>query len=204
MNQQTDSLDNELLNLLQSEFPISETPFLDLGHKLSISEDEVISRINKLKEINYIRQISAIFDTRSMKYKSTLVAMAYEDSNVDDAAQVINQHPGVTHNYKRNHFYNLWFTLAVPPDSKIGLEGTVDILSRLSNAKSTRILPTLKLFKIGVKLDMTGKDSLSSKDDKFYGEENIATFFWRRNKKSSYIFPPLELLNKFTLHKMSC
>ena len=85
MNQQTDSLDNELLNLLQSEFPISETPFLDLGHKLSISEDEVISRINKLKEINYIRQISAIFDTRSMKYKSTLVAMAYEDSNVDDA-----------------------------------------------------------------------------------------------------------------------
>ena len=160
MNQQTDSLDNELLNLLQSEFPISETPFLDLGHKLSISEDEVISRINKLKEINYIRQISAIFDTRSMKYKSTLVAMAYEDSNVDEAAQVINQHPGVTHNYKRNHFYNLWFTLAVPPDSKIGLEGTVDILSRLSNAKSTRILPTLKLFKIGVKLDMTGKDSL--------------------------------------------
>ena len=107
MNEQTDSLDNELLNLLQSEFPISETPFLDLGHKLSISEDEVISRINKLKEINYIRQISAIFDTRSMKYKSTLVAMAYEDSNVDDAAQVINQHPGVTHNYKRNHFYNL-------------------------------------------------------------------------------------------------
>ena len=174
MNEQTDSLDNELLNLLQSEFPVSETPFLDLGHKLSISEDEVISRINKLKEINYIRQISAIFDTRSMKYKSTLVAMAYEDSNVDDAAQVINQHPGVTHNYKRNHFYNLWFTLAVPPDSKIGLEGTVDILSRLSNAKSTRILPTLKLFKIGVKLDMTGKDSLSSKDDKFYGEENIS------------------------------
>lgn len=174
MNQQTDKLDNELLNLLQSEFPISESPFLELGARLSISESEVIKRINKLKEINYIRQISAIFDTRSMKYKSTLVAMSYEDSNVDGAAEIINQHPGVTHNYKRNHFYNLWFTLAVPPDSKIGLEATVDILSRLSNAKSTRILPTLKLFKIGVKLDMTGKDSLASTDEKFYGEENIS------------------------------
>jgi len=174
MKEQTDSLDNELLNLLQSEFPISESPFSELGKRLSIPESEVIGRINNLKEINYIRQISAIFDTRSMKYKSTLVAMAYEDSEVDAAALVINQHPGVTHNYKRNHFYNLWFTLAVPPDSKIGLEGTVDILSRLSNAKSTRILPTLKLFKIGVKLDMTGKDSLSSTDDKFYGEEDIS------------------------------
>ena len=57
MNQQTDKLDNELLNLLQSEFPVSESPFLELGVRLSISESEVIERINKLKEINYIRQI---------------------------------------------------------------------------------------------------------------------------------------------------
>tara|TARA_B110000438_G_C15747390_1_gene621375 strand:- start:34 stop:1104 length:1071 start_codon:yes stop_codon:yes gene_type:complete len=174
MKKEADSLDNELLNLLQSEFPISERPFFELGERLSISEAEVIERIQKLKDINYIRQISAIFDTRSMKYKSTLVAMSFEDSDVDKAAEVINQHPGVTHNYKRNHFYNLWFTLAVPPDSKIGLEGTVDILTKLSSAKSTRMLPTLKLYKIGVKLDMTGKDSLSLKDDKFYGEENIS------------------------------
>lgn len=174
VKEQTDNIDKELLNLLQSEFPISESPFYDLGERLSITESEVIERIKRLKEINYIRQISAIFDTRSMKYKSTLVAMAYEDTNVDGAAEIINQHPGVTHNYKRNHFYNLWFTLAVPPDSKIGLENTVNILSKLSNAKSTRILPTIKLFKIGVKLDMTGKDSLSSKDEKFYGENNIS------------------------------
>ena len=174
VKEQTDRIDNELLNLLQSEFPISEDPFYNLGNRLNIAESEVISRIQNLKDINYIRQISAIFDTRSMKYKSTLVAMAYEDTNVDGAAEIINEHPGVTHNYKRNHFYNLWFTLAVPPNSKIGLENTVDILSKLSNAKSTRILPTLKLFKIGVKLDMTGKDPLSSTDEKFYGEENIS------------------------------
>jgi len=81
----------------------------------------------------------------------------------------------VTHNYKRNHFYNLWFTLAVPPDSILGLEKTVEILKSESNAKSARILPTLKLFKIGVKLDMTGKDDISTVEEKkFYGESDIS------------------------------
>ena len=160
-----EKIDNELLNHLQSNFPLVEEPFLEIGRNLSISESEVIERIEKLKEINYIRQISAIFDTRSMKYKSSLIAMSYEDSEIDSAAQVINQHPGVTHNYKRNHFYNLWFTLAVPPDSILGLEKTVEILKSESNAKSARILPTLKLFKIGVKLDMTGKEDISTVEE---------------------------------------
>ena len=103
-----EKIDNELLNHLQSNFPLVEEPFLEIGSKLSISESDVIKRIEKLKKINYIRQISAIFDTRSMKYKSSLIAMSYDDSEIDSAAQIINQHPGVTHNYKRNHFYNLW------------------------------------------------------------------------------------------------
>tara|TARA_B100000029_G_scaffold158120_1_gene153491 strand:- start:7523 stop:8593 length:1071 start_codon:yes stop_codon:yes gene_type:complete len=170
-----EEIDNKLLNLLQSNFPLTTSPYKDLGDLLSITEEEVIERTQKLKEVQYIRQISAIFDTRSMKYKSTLVAMAFDEEKLDTAAHVINSHPGVTHNYKRNHFFNLWFTLAVPPDSKLGLEQTVDLLSNLSHSKSTRILPTLKLFKIGVKLDMTGEDSLSSKDENFYGEQNIST-----------------------------
>ncbi len=169
-----EKIDNKLLNLLQSDFPLTDSPFSDLGEMLSISEEEVIIRTQKLKNIKFIRQISAIFDTRSMKYKSTLVAMAFDEDKLDEAAHIINSHPGVTHNYKRNHFYNLWFTLAVPPDSKLGLEATVDLLGKLSNSRLTRILPTLKLFKIGVKLDMTGQDSLSSKDEDFYSEENIS------------------------------
>ena len=177
-----EKIDNELLNHLQSNFPLVEEPFLEIGKSLSISESEVIERIEKLKEINYIRQISAIFDTRSMKYKSSLIAMSYEDSEIDSAAQVINQHPGVTHNYKRNHFYNLWFTLAVPPDSILGLEKTVEILKSESNAKSARILPTLKLFKIGVKLDMTGKDDISTVEEKkFYGESDISKDYAFKN-----------------------
>tara|TARA_B100000131_G_scaffold70767_1_gene67148 strand:+ start:19007 stop:20044 length:1038 start_codon:yes stop_codon:yes gene_type:complete len=173
-----DTTDTELLNILQSNFPLDIKPFNLIGKKLNISESEVIERIQNLKDIKYIRQISAIFDTRSMKYKSSLIAMSFDEDKVDDAASIINSHPGITHNYKRNHYYNLWFTLAVPPNSILGLEKTVEILADKTNAKSTRILPTLKLFKIGVKLDMTGKDDISKTEDKeFYGEENISTDF---------------------------
>lgn len=173
-NMNVEKIDNTLLNLLQSDFPLTDRPFLSLGENLSISEEEVIARTKKLKDINFIRQISAIFDTRSMRYSSTLVAMAFDDDKLDEGAKIISSHPGVTHNYKRNHFYNLWFTLAVPPDSLLGLEGTINLLGEMSNSKSTRILPTLKLFKIGVKLDMTGEDPLSSGDKDFYNEENIS------------------------------
>tara|TARA_B100000242_G_scaffold92131_1_gene62546 strand:+ start:159 stop:1196 length:1038 start_codon:yes stop_codon:yes gene_type:complete len=173
-----DNLDTELLNILQSSFPLDIKPFESIGKKLNISEDEVIKRVENLKDIKYIRQISAIFDTRSMKYKSSLIAMSFDDDKIDSAAELINSHPGITHNYKRNHYYNLWFTLAVPPTSTLGLEKTVDILSKKTDAKSSRILPTLKLFKIGVKLDMTGKDDISkTEENNFYGEANISKDF---------------------------
>ena len=173
-----DNVDTELLNILQSNFPLDAKPFELIGNRLGISELEVLKRIGNLKDIKYIRQISAIFDTRSMKYKSSLIAMSFDDDKIDVAAELINSHPGITHNYKRNHFYNLWFTLAVPPNSTLGLDKTVDILAKKTNANSSRILPTLKLFKIGVKLDMTGKDDISkTEENDFYGEANISNDF---------------------------
>jgi len=75
---------------------------------------------------------------------------------VDEAAAIISRHPGVSHNYLRNHTFNLWYTIAVSPLSKLGLEKTVELLHRQSGAISTRLLPTLKLFKIGVKFDLGG------------------------------------------------
>ena len=75
---------------------------------------------------------------------------------LDDAVAVINSHPGVSHNYLRNHEFNLWYTIAVPPTSRLGLDGTVDLLHHLSGAQSTRLLPTLRLFKIGVRFDLEG------------------------------------------------
>jgi DNA-binding Lrp family transcriptional regulator len=149
-----DDRDKRLLNVIQSDFPLVSRPFQVLGDPLELPEGEVIDRIGALKQRRIIRQISAIFDTRSLGYKSSLVAMRVPPDGVDAAAAVVTSHPGVSHNYKRNHAFNLWFTLAVPPLSD--LEWTVQRLHEMAGAESTRILPTLRLFKIGVQLDMEG------------------------------------------------
>lgn len=152
-----DHLDQELLNILQAGIELVPQPFQGIATKLGISEAEVLERTKNLKG-NSIRQLSAIFDTRTLGYKSSLVAAKIPEDRLDQAAQVINQHPGVTHNYKRNHDYNLWFTIAVPPNSRLGLEKTVELLGKLAGVEVIRLMPTLKLFKIGVQLDMTGKE----------------------------------------------
>src|SRR6476620_8803563 len=147
-----DNIDKQILNDIQWTFPLVERPFLELAKEYHISEEQVIERIKKLKDIGIIRQISAIFDTRKLGYKSALVAFAVKENKIEDVANEINRHPGVSHNYERNHEYNLWFTLAVPPGSDLKTE--IDKFSKLSGIQKTRLLPTIKLFKIGVKLEM--------------------------------------------------
>ncbi len=153
-----DDRDKRLLNLIQADFPLVSRPFHVLGARVAIPGDEVIQRIAALKERRIIRQISAIFDTRSLGYKSSLVAMRIHPDKVDVAAAVVSGHPGVSHNYQRNHAFNLWFTLAVPPTSD--LEWTVEHLHAMAGAESTRILPTLRLFKIGMQLDLEGNTGM--------------------------------------------
>lgn len=147
-----DALDKEILNEIQWSFPLVAQPYLALAEKFKISHDEMKKRITNLKSSGVLRQLSAIFDTRRLGYKSSLVAMAIAPDKLDYVANQINRHPGVSHNYERNHEYNLWFTLATPPGSDLKTE--VDKFSKLPGILKVRLLPTIKLFKIGVKLDM--------------------------------------------------
>jgi len=156
MNAATDAADAALLGVLQEQVPFVRRPFAELGKRCGIAEDETLARVKALKERKVIRQISAIFDTRSLGYASSLVAAKIAPEKLDSAVAVINSHPGVSHNYLRNHEFNLWYTIAVPPTSKLGLDGTVDLLHKLSGAETTRLLPTLRLFKIGVRFDVGG------------------------------------------------
>src|SRR5918995_665823 len=166
-----DGLDKDILNLIQREFPLEREPFAAIGREVGIAGDEVIRRIEALKRGRVIRQISAIFDTRVLGYESSLVAAQIPAERLAEGAKAINSHPGVSHNYERNNEFNLWYTVAVPPDSRLGLEGTVDVLHRISGAEKTRILPTLKLFKIGVTLDMN-KGATAKKEAPQYGESD--------------------------------
>lgn len=155
-----DERDQQLLNIIQTQFPLVARPFAALGDRLGESELDVLRRYQRLKDIRVIRQVSAIFDTRRLGYKTSLVATAADEREVDEAAAVISDHPGVSHNYRRNHEFNLWWTIAVPPDME--LQTHVNALHRLSGAKSTRALPTLKLYKIGVDLDVSDQRAMDA------------------------------------------
>lgn len=167
-----DRLDKQLLNILQENLPLVPRPFLEIAERLGISEEEVLERTQRLKQ-RVVRQISAIFDTRTLGYQSSLVAARVAPERLNQAARVFNAHPGVTHNYKRNHSYNLWLTIAVPPDSRLGLEKTVQILGEEAGVEAIRLMPTLQLFKIGVQLDVTGQeDTTRAKAQPQYTEKD--------------------------------
>jgi DNA-binding Lrp family transcriptional regulator len=147
-----DELDKELLNEIQSTFPLVTRPFDAIAKKFDTTPKIIKEHLNNLKKVGILRQLSAIFDTRKLGYTSSLVAMEIEHDKLEYVASQINRHPGVSHNYEREHQFNLWFTLAVPPGADLNTE--VDKFNVLKGIKKVRMLPTLQLFKIGVKLDM--------------------------------------------------
>jgi DNA-binding Lrp family transcriptional regulator len=157
-----DEVDKRLLNLMQGSFPIAARPYQHVAAQAGISEQHTMERVQRLLDERIVRQVTPIFDTRALGYASMLVAAKVDPENPWRAANVINAHPGVSHNYLRNHEFNIWFTLATEPDSPLGLQGTIDVLGRIAGAESIRQLPTLKLFKIRMDLEMqAGTEALA-------------------------------------------
>jgi DNA-binding Lrp family transcriptional regulator len=165
-----DLTDRKLLNLLQTCFPLVPEPFDALADQLGIDEVEVIERTRNLKEQRVIRQISAIFDSQALGYKSSLVAFSVPADRVEQVAEIISAHQGVSHNYERNHPYNLWFTITVPPGTTP--EAEVDRLAAKTSPLAVRMFPTKRLFKIGVAFGMIGKNDSSQLATKTNGESD--------------------------------
>jgi DNA-binding Lrp family transcriptional regulator len=156
-------MQDELLYQMQNSFPMTDHPFKVIADELNTTEAKVLETVQRLKNDKIIRQTSAIFDTKRLGYTSSLVAFKVAQDRIDEAAAIINAHPGVSHNYLRNHDYNIWFTMAVTPDSKLGLDRTIEILREKTGAEDSIILPTLKMFKISVKMDTTGRRAKKEK-----------------------------------------
>ncbi|MFC2010941.1 Lrp/AsnC family transcriptional regulator [Chloroflexota bacterium] len=151
-NLRVDDLDKKLINLVQSEFPLTKDPYATLGRQLAISEHEVILRIDRLKAMAIIRLMGPVLDTRSLGYQSTLVAMSVTKDKLDEAERIIAEHPRVSHGYERNHRFNLWFTLATPIGADIETELT-ELTSPIV-AEAVFSLPATRVFKIGAYFDM--------------------------------------------------
>lgn len=150
-----DNTDRKLLNEVQWSFPLDTRPFRELGKRSGIDEHETIERISRLRKIGIIRQISAIYDTRRLGYSSTLVSFSVDERMIDSVAERINSHPGVSHNYRRDGEFNLWFTLATPPGTDVSKEAAR--LAEENGVSRWHVLPAIKLYKIGVRLNMTGE-----------------------------------------------
>ena len=179
-----DRLDQLLLNEMQDRFPLVREPFAVLAGRAGTSEAAVIERLAAMRASGVLRQVSPIFDTKALGYTSSLVAMRVAEGHLASAADVVNAHPGVSHNYRRTHEFNMWFTVAVPPGTD--LQAHVDALHALAGAESTRMLPTLRLFKIGVTLDMTGERAIDHRSAPQYGHE-------QREVASQYTLTPRDI-----------
>jgi DNA-binding Lrp family transcriptional regulator len=149
-------LDRTLLNLMQGSFPLDPRPYAAVARAAGITEEQVLADVQRLLDDRIIRQVTPIFDTRALGYGSMLVAAKVDPEHPWGPAKIINSHPGVSHNYLRNHEFNMWFTIAVEEHSALGLQGTLDVLRELTGAESIRQLPTLQLFKIRMDLEMAG------------------------------------------------
>lgn len=157
--------DKQLLNVMQGRFPLDVRPYARVAAEVEMTEDEVIARVQELLDDRIIRQVTPIFDTRAFGYGSMLVAAKVDAEHPWGPAKIVNSHPGVSHNYLRNHEFNMWFTIAVEEDSKLGLQGTLDVLQELTGAESIRQLPTLELFKIRMDLEMSDGKSLNTQGE---------------------------------------
>jgi DNA-binding Lrp family transcriptional regulator len=156
--QEIDQRDRELLTALQGDTPLVSTPFAFLGQSIDMSEKEVIKRTERLRRDGVIRSLCGHFDPRALGYRSCVVAARVSSKRIDDAAAIINAHPGVTANYRRNHDFNLWFTIAVPPSTKIGLEKTIELLGEEAECDAIRPLPTLRQYKHSGESEESGEE----------------------------------------------
>ncbi len=147
-----DTIDKKILNIIQKDFPVVAEPFQAVAEKLGISEDEVLKRIKNLKEQGIIRRIGAVFDSKKMGYASTLCAAKVPKEKVKKFVAVVNSYAGVTHNYRRSHEYNVWFTFIASDEETLKKSlgeirdktGVTDIIS-MTAAQTFKIDATFEL-----------------------------------------------------------
>jgi len=150
-----DATDRQLLDMLQNDFPLAVQPFLEMAERLGIEESEVLARLAAMKQAGLIRRLGGIIDSRKFGFYSTLCAVQVPAAKIEAVAEIISQLPGVTHNYLRDHDYNIWFTLTSPTQAEARA-----ILMELENQLDLDIIsmPAQKVYKIKVAFDLGNLD----------------------------------------------
>ena len=147
-----DELDRIILNEIQSNLPIAPRPYQVLAEKLECSEEEIIRRVQKMKDREVIRRIGANCNSRKLGYTSTLCAAKVPLNLMERFIEVVNSYTGVTHNYRREHEYNIWFTLIAP--STEAIKRILGEISQRTGVEEVISLPAERLFKIQVDFEV--------------------------------------------------
>ena len=147
-----DEKDRRILNLLQREFPLCEEPFRAIAERVGLDEGEVLDRVRRLKRDGIIRRIGAVFDPKKLGYVSTLCAAKVPDENIPAFVEAVNAYPGVTHNYRRDHEYNIWFTFIAPDPAS--LERSLEEIRRKTGIADILSMPATRTFKINATFDL--------------------------------------------------
>ncbi|MDR2727371.1 MAG: AsnC family transcriptional regulator [Deltaproteobacteria bacterium] len=146
-----DHADRRLLDIIQTDFPLAARPYAVLGAALGLDEEETLERVRDLRRRGIIRRIGANFQSARLGFVSTLCAAKVSPENFDAFVATINAHPGVTHNYLREHSYNVWFTLIAPDQNAIR-----DTLAAITARTGVAVLnlPASRMYKIRVDFPM--------------------------------------------------
>lgn len=146
-----DALDRRILDIIQTDFPLAPRPYAVLGERLGLPEEEVFARVRALRGKKIIRRLGANFQSAKLGFVSTLCAAKVPEEKLDAFIEAVNAEPGVTHNYLRDHAYNVWFTLISPsPEAR---ETVLESLTRRTGVAILN-LPATQLFKIRVDFRM--------------------------------------------------
>lgn len=148
-----DAVDKQILDIIQSGFPIASRPYDEIGKQVGVTEEDALSRVNALRESGVIRRLGANFGSRELGWHSTLCAAKVPEEQIDSFVEVVNSYSGVTHNYLRENDFNIWFTFI--GSDKETVKATLEEMTEKTGIKIL-YLPATKLFKIKVDFAMTG------------------------------------------------
>lgn len=147
-----DEIDKKLLNILQKEFPLEERPFLIVAERCGIHEDDVLARVQKMKDEGIIRRIGAVFDGAKLGRVSTLCAARVAEDKIDNFVRIVNANKGVTHNYRRDNEYNIWFTVSAPAAEE--LEEFLKDVKDKTGVTDILDMRAVRVFKINASFDV--------------------------------------------------
>jgi DNA-binding Lrp family transcriptional regulator len=170
--------------VLQDGLPICPKPYDDLAKYLNNNEETILQEIRKLKEMGVIRRICALINSLTLGMVSTLVAAHIPEENLQEVAEAVNSLENVSHNYLREHYYNLWFTLQAESPKEI--EVTISNLSGRFGIDFYS-LPVERVFKLDVRFDAEGEEQLAGDIEQVPKSEAV-----KLNKTEKQILRKLE------------